>query len=251
MKGYSLLLGAGAVASALLLPAPAALAQMQHGDQAMGGMRHGEQWYGSVLFDELEYRLQDDRDAFAWDGQAWYGGDYNKVWLETEGVQLRSEELEEAEVQLLYSRLLGYFWDLQAGVRYDFRPDPSRGYAVLGLQGLAPGFFELDLKGFVSDEGELSARFEAEYDLRITQRLVLQPKFEVELSAEDVSERGIGRGISTIEPGVRLRYEFTRKFAPYIGVSWERALGETADLAREEGEDVENLSYLVGLRLWF
>jgi copper resistance protein B len=213
--------------------------------------RHGEQWYGSVLFDELEYRLQDGRDAFAWDGQAWYGGDYNKVWLETEGEQLRSDELEQAEVQLLYSRLLAYFWDLQAGVRYDFRPDPSRGYGVVGLQGLAPGFFELDLKGFVSDEGELSARLKAEYDLRITQRLILQPKLEVDLAAENVRERGIGRGISTIEPGLRLRYEITRKFAPYVGVNWERALGETADLAREEGEDVSNLALVAGVRLWF
>ena len=234
------LLSAGVLAPALLA-VPAALSQESHGDQ----------WYGTVLFDELEYRLQDGEDALAWDGQAWYGGDYNKIWLETEGEHVRSEELEQAEVQLLYSRLLGYFWDLQGGIRYDFRPDPSRAYAVLGLQGLAPGFFELDLKGFVSDEGELSARFEADYDVRITQRLILQPRLEVELAAEDVEELGIGRGISTVEPGLRLRYEFTRKFAPYVGINWERALGETADLAREEDEDVSNLALVAGVRLWF
>lgn len=243
------LVGAGVLASASLA-APAA-AQMQHGGEASRPMRHGEQWYGFVLFDELEYRLQDDRDAFAWDAQGRYGGDYHKLGFETEGIRLRSGPTEEAELQLLYSRLLGYFWDLQAGVRYDFRPDPSRAFAVVGVQGLAPGFFELDLKGFVSDEGDLSARLEAEYDLRITQRLILQPKLEVNLSGEDVEERGIGRGISSIEPGLRLRYEITRKVAPYVGVNWERALGQTADFAREEGEQAENLAFVVGLRLWF
>ncbi len=239
---------AGALAPALLA-APAAGQQMQHG----GGdqMQHGAEWYGAVLLDQLEYRVQDDDDVIAWDGQAWYGGDYNKIWLETEGEQIRSGELEQAEVQLLYSRLLGYFWDVQAGVRYDFRPDPSRAYAVLGLQGLTPGLFEIDLKSFLSEEGELLGRFEAEYDLRITQRLILQPTIEVELSAEDISELGIGQGISTIEPGLRLRYEITRKFAPYVGVNRERALGQTADFAREEGEGVSNVSFVVGVRLWF
>ncbi len=250
MRRLLSLLGAGVLASALL-PTSAALAQMRHDDEASRGMQHGDQWYGLLLFDELEYRFQDDRDAFAWDAQGYYGGDYHRLGFETEGVRLRSGPTEEAEVQLLYSRLLGYFWDLQAGARYDFRPDPSRAFAVVGLQGLAPGFFELDLKGFVSDEGELSARLKAEYDLRITQRLILQPKLEVDLAAENVRERGIGRGISTIETGARLRYEITRKFAPYVGVSWERALGETADLAREEGEDAENLAFLVGVRVWF
>lgn len=246
------LLGAGVVASvSLAAPATAQMEHGGHGGDASRGMRHDDQWYGFVLFDQLEYRLQDDRDAFAWDVQGQYGGDYHRLGFETEGVKLRSEETEEAEVQLLYSRLLGYFWDLQAGARYDFRPDPSRTFAVLGVQGLAPGFFEFDLKGFVSDEGELSARLKAEYDLRITQRLILQPKLEVDLSGEDVEERGIGRGLSSIEAGARLRYEITRKFAPYVGINWERSLGQTADFAREEGEQAENLAFVVGLRLWF
>ena len=232
---------AGALAPAALLATPAPAQEVGHGAQR----------YGTILFDELEYRAQDGEDALAWNGQAWYGGDYDKGWINTEGEQLRGEELEQAEVQLLYSRLIGYYWDAQAGVRYDFRPDPSRAYAVLGLQGLAPGFFELNLQGFVSDEGDLSARVEGEYDLRITQRLILQPRLEVDLAAQDVEELGIGRGISTIEPGLRLRYEITRKFAPYVGINWERALGETADLAREEGEDVENLSLVAGVRLFF
>ena len=218
---------------------------------AAAQMGHGDQWYGTVLLDQLEYRVQDGDDVLAWNGQAWYGGDYNRVWLNTEGEYLRGEELEQAEVQLLYSRLLGYFYDLQGGIRYDFRPDPSRFYGVIGLQGLAPGFFELNLQGFLSEEGDVSARLEGEVDLLITQRLILQPRIEIDLAAQDVDELGVGRGISTIEPGLRLRYEITRKFAPYIGVNWERALGETADLAREEGEEVSNVSLVAGVRFFF
>ena len=230
---------AGVVAPALL--ATPAAAQMQHGDQ----------WYGALLLDQLEYRMQDGDDVLAWNGQGWYGSDYNKLWVTSEGEKVASGELEQAEVQVLYSRLLGYFWDLQGGIRYDFRPNPSRAYAVLGVQGLAPGFFELDLKSFVSDEGDLSARIEAEYDLRITQQLILQPRLEIDLSAQDVSELGVGKGITTIEPGLRLRYEITRKFAPYIGVNWERAVGQTADFAREEDEDTSALAFVLGVRLWF
>ena len=206
---------------------------------------------GHVLFDQLEYRVQDGKDVIAWDGQAWYGGDLNKVFVKTMGEISGGDDVEQAEVQLLYSRLIGHFWDVQGGVRYDVRPDPSRTYGVIGLQGLAPGFFELDLQGFVSNKGDVSARLEAEYDLLITQRLVLQPKAEINLAAQDVRELGIGSGVNDVELGLRLRYEISREFAPYIGVHWERKLGETADFAREENESVDDLSFVAGVRFWF
>jgi copper resistance protein B len=206
---------------------------------------------GHVLFDQLEYRVQDGKDVIAWDGQAWYGSDYNKVFVKTLGEISGGDDVEQAEVQLLYSRLIGHFWDVQGGVRYDVRPDPSRTYGVIGLQGLAPGFFELDLQGFVSNKGDVSARLEAEYDLLITQRLVLQPKAELNLAAQDVRELGIGSGVNDVELGLRLRYEISREFAPYIGVHWERKLGETADFAREENESVDDLSFVAGVRFWF
>ena len=214
---------------------------------------HHEPLVGHVLFDQLEYRFgEDGNDAVAWDGQAWYGGDYERVWIKTIGEYSEAEDkFENAEIQLLYSRLLGYYWDLQGGVRYDPAPSPSRFYGVIGLQGLAPGYFEADLQGFVSEKGDLSARFEAEYDILITQRLVLQPKFETNVAVQRVRELGVGRGINDIELGLRLRYEIAREFAPYVGVSWERKVGQTAKLAREEDEDVDALSLLVGVRFWF
>ena len=217
---------------------------------------HHEPLVGHLLVDQLEYRLQKGKDAIAWDAQAWYGGDYEKVYFKSLGEAIigaggASEAFEKAEFQLLYSRLVGYYWDVQGGVRYDVRPDPQRAYAVIGLQGLAPGFFELDLQGFVSHKGDISARLEGEYDLYVTQRLVAQPKFEVDLALQDVPELGVGRGISDIELGLRVRYEFVREFAPYVGVSWERAVGRSASYARDEGEDVSKLSLVTGIRFWF
>lgn len=201
--------------------------------------------------ERLEYHLNDSQDTFLWDAQGWIGGDDEKAWFKTEGQQILKGPMEEAEVQALYSRRISDFFDLQAGVRYDVRPEPDRGYAVLGLQGLAPYFFEIDTAAFLSNEGELSARFKGEYDLLFTQQLILQPLFEMNVSAQDVEERGIGPGINTIELGARLRYEVIREFAPYIGVDWERTLGKTADYAREEGEDVDSVSFVAGVRLWF
>ena len=144
--------------------------------------------------------------------------------------------LEQAEVQALYSRAINPWFNLQGGVRYDFQPNPERAHLVLGIQGLAPYWFEIDGALFLSNKGDLTARFEAEYDQRITQKLILQPSIEFDLAAQDVPELGIGAGLSTAEVGLRLRYEFVPEFAPYIGVEYERAFGNTADFARAAGE---------------
>lgn len=204
-----------------------------------------------VMIDQLEARIHDGRDGYLWDAQGWYGGDINKLWIKTEGEGSFDEETEEAEVQALWSRAVTPWFDVQAGLRYDFRPDPERGHLVLGLQGLVPYQFEVDAAAFVSDEGDVSARFEAEYDLLITQRLILQPRAEVNLAAQEVRELGVGSGINDVELGLRLRYEFAREFAPYVGVEWERKLGATADFARDEGESVDDLFFVTGVRIWF
>lgn len=244
LKVRSALIGLGMVAPALF--AAGAAAQTMSDAPAVH-----EPLVGHILFDQLEYRVQDGKDIIAWDGQAWYGGDHHKVFFKTMGEVSGGDDVEQAELQLLYSRLIGHFWDVQGGVRHDVRPDPSRTYGVIGLQGLAPGFFELDLQGFVSNKGDVSARLEAEYDLLITQRLVLQPKAEINLAAQDVRELGVGSGVNDVELGLRLRYEIRREFAPYIGVHWERKLGKTADFARDENESVDDLSFVAGVRFWF
>lgn len=205
---------------------------------------------GTAMLERLEARLGEGEDHYLWDAQGWYGGDHDKIWLKSEGEGEFGGEVESAEVQALWSHAIGAFFDLQAGIRYDFEPD-SRAHAVLGVQGLAPYMFEVDAAAFLSDRGDLTARIEAEYDQRITQRLILQPRAEILLAAQDIPERAIGAGITSVETGLRLRYEIAREFAPYVGVEYEAKLGDTADRARAAGDDPDCLSLLIGLRAWF
>ena len=205
-----------------------------------------------ISADRLEYQSNEGEAQFVWEADAWYGGDYNKLWLKTDGEKsLTSNVLEEAEFQALYSRAIDSFWDAQIGLRHDFKPDPSRNYAAFGFQGLAPYWFEVEATGFVSEEGDVSARLEAEYELLITQRLIFQPRFETNIAIQDVPELGIGSGINDVEIGARLRYEIVREFAPYIVISWNQKLGQTADYAREDNEDTGTTSFIAGLKLWF
>lgn len=212
---------------------------------------HGDIISYRVLIDRLEVGIRNGRDVYSWDAQGWYGNDLDRLWVKTEGESEFGGGLERAEVQALWSHALDPWFNLQAGLRYDIRPEPDRGYLVLGVQGLAPYWFEVDAAAFLSTEGDLSARVEAEYDQRITQRLILQPRVELDFSLQDVPELGIGSGLSTAEAGLRLRYEFVPEFAPYVGVQYERAFGDTAGFRRLGGEAAGGWSFLVGVRAWF
>lgn len=212
---------------------------------------HGGMTTSRVLIDRLELLSRKRRDGYAWEGDAWFGGDYDKLWFKSEGEGEFGGRLESAEVQALWSRAILPFFDFQVGVRHDFRPRPDRTHLAVGLLGLAPYWFEIDAAAFLSTQGDLTARFEAEYDQRITNRLFIQPRVEFDLAAQDVPELGVGSGLSSAEFGLRLRYQFVPEFAPYIGVGYERRFGDTARLARAEGEDVGGWSLLLGLRAWF
>lgn len=242
-------------------PAPAAptdsYADRIYSPAAMAAARqelrseHGGNKVSMVLFNLAEYQVRKGRDGYRWDGSAWYGGDINRFVIKTEGEGSVGDRLEGAEVQALYSRAIGPFTDVQAGIRYDITPDPSRVYATIGFESLAPGFFDVEGALFLSNKGDLLGRLEGYYDQRITQRLILQPRAEANLAAQDVPELGIGSGISNVELGLRLRYEIKREFAPYIGISYDRSLGRSARFARAEGEDVGSPSFVVGIRTWF
>ncbi|MGV2497641.1 copper resistance protein B [Pelagerythrobacter aerophilus] len=210
----------------------------------------GGQSYFWFQGDRAEYRIREGKDGYLWDLQGYYGGDINKFWFKSEGEGSFGEEIESAEMQALYSRAIGPWFDLQAGVRQDFAPR-DRTYAVVGVQGLAPYLFEVDVAAFLSDQGDLTARLEGELDQRITQRLILQPRAELALSAQDVPELGIGAGLDTVEVGLRLRYEIAREFAPYVGIEQEWKFGQSADYARLAGEDPSVANVVVGVRFWF
>lgn len=194
-------------------------------------------------------------DTLRWDIQGWRGKDYRKLWVKLEGENEISSDAGELELQTLYSRTVAAFWDFQVGGRYDraYGSDSTndRFFAVIGFQGLAPYWFELEPALFISQDGDVSARVVSTYDLLFTQRLILQARFEINIAASGAREFGVGKGINDIQQELRLRYEIRREFAPYMGLSWTRQFGDTKDLALEEGEIFDNLAIVVGIRLWF
>ena len=208
--------------------------------------------YSMFLADQLEHGFDGPSNSIRFNGQSWVGGDYNRIWINTEATRFYNGDLEDTDVQVLYGRLVAPFWDVQGGVRY-FRPKPhapSRASAVFGVQGLAPQWFEVQAATFISHKGEVAARVEVDYDLLITQRLIAQPRIETNLSFQNIPELGIGRGINDAELGVRVRYEIQREFAPYIGLARPSTFGRTAAYARAENEPIRNLGLVIGVRIW-
>ncbi len=202
------------------------------------------------LLDQLEYQDADEGSTLAWDASGWIGGDINRLWLRSEGERTNGVT-EDAELQALYGRSIGPWWDVVAGVRQDFKPESPQTWAAFGIQGMALYAFEAEATAFVGENGQTAARLGGEYDILLTNRLILQPTAEVNFYGKNDPERGIGSGLANAEVGLRLRYEIIPQFAPYIGVSWSRSYGNTADLVRDEGGDVEEARLVAGIRMWF
>nr|WP_298928382.1 copper resistance protein B [uncultured Erythrobacter sp.] len=213
---------------------------------------NGDMRTSMILIERLEARLPTSGGdiGYVWDMQAFYGGDINRFVIKTEGEGEFGGALEDAEIQALFSHAIGPFFDLQAGARVDLEPE-TRSHLVIGVQGLSPYMFHVDGAAFLSDKGDLTARIEGEYDQRITQDLIVQPRVEIELAAQDIPERGIGAGLTKIETGLRLRYEIEREFAPYIGIEYEAKTGRTANIARAGGDDPQGFKLIAGIRAWF
>lgn len=205
---------------------------------------------GTLLFDRLEWQDSGGSDALGWELQGWVGDLQNRLWLRSEGTR-RDGSIDHGDVELLWGRPTGPWWDALVGIRHDLGHGPSRDWIAAGVQGLAPYKFELSATGYVGREGRVAAALEAEYELLLTNRLVLQPRAEVNAYSKDDSERDIGRGISDASLGLRLRYEFHRQFAPYVGYEWERSFGRTADFAEAAGDSPSEHGWVAGLRFWF
>jgi copper resistance protein B len=203
-----------------------------------------------VLLDRLERWNADDGNGLAWEALGWVGTDMNRLWLRSEGDRV-DDTTESADLEVLYGRSIARWWDVVAGVRHDLGEGPSQTFAAIGVMGLTPYKFDVEATAYIGESGQTAARFEAEYHTLLTNRLILQWLAEADLYGKEDARRSIGSGLSTVEAGLRLRYEFTRRFAPYIGVAWERAYGTTADFRREEGEDLDDTRFVAGLRIWF
>lgn len=228
----------------------------QEGPQQNFGVQpvHDNQVLATFKADRFEHQWREHgEEIFLWDVKGWVGEDYNKLYLESEGEVLldAGNRVEDAMVELLYSRNIAKFWDLQAGIRHDFEPDPERSFVALGFQGLAPYWFEIDATAYLSKDGDLSAKIEAEYELMLTQRLVVIPRLETELSLQDVPEYEQWEGITQVTLGARLLYHLRREIAPYLGATWNHKVGETANRIDGEGGDISSAGFVAGLRFWF
>ena len=208
-----------------------------------------EHAFWSVLGDRLEY--QEDSDSTVYDIQAWYGTTYNRFVIKAEG-DIADGTLEESSTDLLWGHALNAYFDTQFGVRLDqYDEGKDRQWLAIGMQGLAPYWFELDVTAYVGDDGRTALSAEAEYELLLTQRLILQPRAELNLYGKDDLDNRLGSGLSDLALGLRLRYEFSRQFSPYIGVEWTDTYGDTADYRRAAGEDTSGTQFVAGLRFWF
>ena len=208
-----------------------------------------EHAFWSILGDRLEY--QEDSDSTVYDVQAWYGTTYDRFVIKAEG-DIADGTLEESSTDLLWGHAFNAFFDTQLGVRLDqFNEGKDRQWLAFGVQGLAPYWFEVDVTAYVGDDGRTALSAESEYELLLTQRLILQPRAELNLYGKDDADNGLGSGLSDLAVGLRLRYEFSRQFAPYIGVEWTDTYGDTADYRRAVGQDTSGTQFVAGLRFWF
>lgn len=212
---------------------------------------HGEHTiHNMILIDQLEMWDASPGTGLAWDAVAWWGSDMNRLWLRTEGERLDSE-LESAELEVLFGRSIAPWWDVVAGIRHDFKPGQPQDFFAFGVMGLSPYKFETDITLYIGESGQTAARLQFEYETLFTNRLILQPKLELNFYGKDDLQRGVGSGLSNSSIGMRLRYEITRQFAPYVGLSWDKSFGQTADYLRNQGESTAELNLLAGVRVWF
>jgi copper resistance protein B len=216
-------------------------AHAMHGESAIQKM---------FLIDQLEIWNASPNTGLAWDAVAWLGNDVNRLWLRSEGEYVDSH-LESAEIEVLAGYSIAPWWDFVAGIRHDFKPGQSQDFLAVGVMGLAPYKFETDITAYVGEGGQTAARIQFEYETLLTNRLILQPKFEVNFYGKNDPQRDIGSGLSNSSIGLRLRYEISRQFAPYIGLTWDKNYGQTAEYLRAQSESTAELNVVAGIRFWF
>ena len=209
---------------------------------------------GMLLLDQLEWRDTSSGATAAWEGEGWYGGDYDKLGVRTEGEEGEGGEgggaTDDARIEAFWDRIVTRWWSVQVGAREDVSGGPSRTWVGVGLEGLAPEWLHVEATLYAGESGRTAARLWSTYDLLITQRLILQPELEANLYGKADPARHLGSGLSDLEAGLRLRYEFRREIAPYVGVVWQRLCGDTADLARMSAERPGGAEFTAGIRVW-
>ncbi len=220
------------------------------GAAPLQAMESADPLLASIQFSKLEAGVAEDPVPQRVEARAWAGYDLDKLWLRSD-VERSGGHTEAADLEVLYGRAITPFWDMVAGWKHDFEPSPDRDWLAVGFQGLAPYMFEVEATAYVNADGDTALDVMLEYEMMLTQRLVLSPEVEFVVNGYDDAATGAGSGLAKVEAGLRLRYEVRREFAPYIGIHWERAYGDSADFAREEGEAVDDIYAVIGIRAWY
>lgn len=217
----------------------------------MPGMEQADRIvFGTLLGDEIEFLSGNEGNGAAWTAQAAYGGDLNKLWLRTQGLGIKGEQIDPTSgIEALWWRARSPFWGTLLGARQDVGPG-AHTWLAFGVEGLTPYWFALQASGYVGDDGRFSGRLRTSYDMLLTNRLILTPQLESNVYSKAEPDRELGTGVGNLELGLRLRYEVRRKFAPYIGYVWERAFAGTADIRRAQGDRVTEVRFVAGVRLW-
>ncbi|MBA6415603.1 copper resistance protein B [Colwellia sp. 6M3] len=226
---------------------------LSEGPYAIGKERQlklaDEYSFYAILGDRVEYNEQTDAGVF--DLQAWYGTTFDRLVIKTEG-DVSGGSLEENQTDILWGHAIATYWDFQLGISSDYyKEGKNRQWLAVGLQGLAPYWFELDMTAYIGEGGNTAFTLQAEYELLITQKLIVQPRAEVAFYGKDDEQNEIGSGLSSSAIGFRVRYEFTRQFAPYLGVEWTNTYGQTADYAKLNGQSSNETEFVAGIRFWF
>ena len=234
-------------------PPPASAAEVSPSPAPYGAPVEDKAIVWHVLFNQLEGRINGSDTEFRWDGEGWVGTDYHRLWVKTEGILDEQGRVEDGIQEVLYDHPISFlrYFDWQAGLRYDWDSSRGRLWGAFGIEGLAPGFFAVDATLYVRDAGHVAGRVEGAYDLLLTNRLIAQPQIELNFYSKNDPARGVGSGLSEIDTGLRLRYEFSRKFAPYVGVAYIGRFGQTATLARRDGGIAGAVQFVFGIRNWF
>ncbi len=249
-RGAALMIAAALAIAAMSMPARAE-PPTGTGFPDFGMPVMDNQIYGHLLFDQLEGRTNGPDTELRWDGEGWLGTDFDRLWIKSEGFYNEHGKVDDGDHEVLYDRPISTYFDVQGGLRYDLDSDPQRFWGAFGIEGLAPEFFNFQATAYARDAGHFAARIQGSYDLRLLQRLVAQPECELNFYSKEDSSRGIGTGLSEIDTGLRIRYELSRKFAPYVGIAYNQKFGESADFSQQEGLIVRDLRFVFGLRVWY
>lgn len=236
-----------------LAPPPPAATDVSPSPAPYGTPVEDRTIFWHVLFNQLEGRTNGPDTEWRWDGEGWAGTDYHRLWVKSEGYADEQGQVKDGIHEVLYAQPISFlrYFDWQAGLRYDWDSSRGRLWGAAGIEGLAPGFFETEATLYVRDAGHVAGRVNGSYDLLLTNRLIAQPQIELNFYSKNDRARGVGSGLAELDTGLRLRYEFSRKFAPYIGVAYDGTFGDTATFVRREGGIVNDVRFLFGLRVWY